>query len=147
MEKNTPEKSLKSKELYKTTIILLKVLPMIMVCAYLLMLTCFYYFPSHVIIPHLLGTVFAPLSFIYITSYVFKFCAFHRLFIHYYAFIDVVNVSDHYLHPYINETFITTLHDGGTILFFITAITMYFYKYKREKCIKILNSCGIKTNK
>ena len=94
--KNIEQNTVKSKGLYKLAIILLKVLPMIMTLAYLLMLGCFYYAPKYVIIPHLLGTVFAPLAFIYITSYVFRFCAFHRLFIHYYAFVDILNVSDHY---------------------------------------------------
>ena len=136
------ENNLKSKTLYKLTIEILKVLPMIMVAAYLLMLIGFYFDSKYIIIPHLLGTAGAPLAFIYITSYVFKFCAFHRLFIHYYAFIDILNVSDHYLHPYFNEKIVTGLHDGVTVVFIITAIIMYIYKYKREKCMKVLNSCG-----
>lgn len=136
------EASLKSKEMYKVTILLLKVLPMVMVFAYLLMLCCFYYAPKYVVVPHLLGTVFAPLAFIYITSYVFKFCEFHRIFIHYYAFISILNVSDHYLHPYFNDKVITTLHEGGTLIFAIIAVIMYIYKYKKDKCIKLVNSCG-----
>lgn len=136
------EKSLKSKEMYKITILLLKVLPMTMVFAYLLMLGCFYYAPEYVLIPHLLGTVFAPLAFIYITSYVFRFCAFHRIFIHYYAFISVLNVSDHYLEPYFNDNVVTLIHEGGTLTFVIVAIIMYIYKYKRDKYIKVLGNCG-----
>ena len=135
------EKSLKSKEMYKITILLLKVLPMTMVFAYLLMLGCFYHAPEYVVIPHLLGTVFAPLAFIYITSYVFRFCSFHRIFIHYYAFISVLNVSDHYLEPYFNDNVVTFLHDSGTIIFLVIAIIMYIYKYKKDKCVEIFNSC------
>lgn len=111
-----------------------------MVFAYLLMLLCFYYAPLCVIIPHLLGTVVAPLIFIYITSYVFRFCAFHRIFIHYYAFISVLNVSDHYLHPYFNSDVVTFIHEAGTIIFVISAIIMYIYKYKKDKCKKTLDS-------
>lgn len=136
------EASLKSKEMYKVTILLLKVLPMVMVFSYLAMLCCFYYAPKYVVVPHLLGTVFAPLAFIYITSYVFKFCEFHRIFIHYYAFISILNVSDHYLHPYFNDKVTTTIHEGGSLLFGIIAIIMYIYKYKKDKCIKLVNSCG-----
>lgn len=128
--------------MYKTTLVLLKILPMVMVLAYFLMLTCFYFDSKYMVIPHLLGTVGAPLAFIYITSYVFRFCAFHRIFIHYYAFISVLNVSDHYLHPYFNHNIVTLLHHGGTAIFIISAIIMYIYKYKREQCIKIVNSCG-----
>lgn len=134
--------SLKSKEVYKITIYFLKVLPMIMVFAYIAMLGCFHYAPKYVAIPHLLGTVGAPLAFIYITSYVFRFCAFHRIFIHYYAFISILNVSDHYFHPYFNDNIITALHEGGSLLFGIIAVIMYIYKYKKDKCMKLLNSCG-----
>ena len=73
------ENNFKSKALYKLTIAILKVLPMIMVAAYLLMLIGFYFDSKYIVIPHLLGTVGAPLAFIYITSYVFRFCAFHRV--------------------------------------------------------------------
>ena len=143
MNNKTEEKSLNSKELYKTTLVLLKILPMVMVFAYWLMLICFYNDSKYMVVSHLLGTVFAPLAFIYITSYVFRFCAFHRIFIHYYAFISTLNVLDHYLHPYFNHNIVTYLHNGGTFIFIITAIIMYIYKYKREKCVKMLNSCGI----
>ena len=136
------DNNLKNKELYKTSLILLKILPMIMVAAYLLMLLCFYFDSKLVILPHILGTVGAPLAFIYITSYVFRFCAFHRLFIHYYAFVDILNVSDHYLHSYFNEKVVTYLHDGGTLILIIVAVIMYMYKYKRDLCMKILSSCG-----
>lgn len=134
--------SLKNKALHKLTIATLKVLPMIMVAAYLLMLIGFYFDSKYIVIPHLLGTVGAPLAFLYITSYVFRFCAFHRLFIHYYAFIDILNVSDHYLHPYFNEKIVTGLHDGVTLVFIITAIIMYIYKYKRDNCMKALSTCN-----
>lgn len=136
------ENNLKSKALYKLTIATLKVLPIIMVLGYFLMLIGFYFDSKYIVISHILGTVIPPLIFIYITSYVFKFCAFHRIFIHYYAFINILNTSDHYLHPYFNEKIVTGLHDGVTVVFIITAIIMYIYKYKREKCMKVLNSCG-----
>jgi hypothetical protein len=136
------ENNLKSKTLYKLTIATLKVLPMIMVLGYFLMLIGFYFDSKYIVIPHILGTVIPPLIFIYITSYVFKFCAFHRIFIHYYAFINILNTSDHYLHPYVDANVVTFIHDGGTLVFLITAIIMYIYKYKRERCMKILNSCG-----
>lgn len=135
------ENNIKSKDLYKLTLSILKVLPMVMVFAYFLMLGCFYYTPKYVVIPHLLGTVFAPLAFVYITSYVFRFCSFHRIFIHYYAFISVLNVTDHYFEPYFNDDIITLIHDGGTIIFIILASVMYFLKYKRERC---LNKCNDK---
>ena len=76
-----------SKTLYKSTLVLLKVLPMIMAFSYLVMFVLANTIENLVIVPHIIGTVIAPLVFLYLTSYVFKFCAFHRLFIHYYTFV------------------------------------------------------------
>jgi hypothetical protein len=134
------ENSLKSKTLYKLTLGILKILPMIMVLGYFLMLIGFYFDSKYIVIPHLLGTVIPPLIFIYIVSYVFRFCAFHRIFIHYYAFINILNTSDHYLHPYVDANVVTFIHDGGTLVFLITAIIMYIYKYKKDKCLKQCNN-------
>lgn len=135
------EKSLKSKEVYKATLILLKVLPMVMVLAYFLMLVCFYNFPSYMVVPHLIGTVGAPIAFIYITSYVFRFCAFHRVFIHYYAFINVLNVTHHYFANKLDYGMVTLLHEAGTVIFLVTAVIMYIHKYKKDKCQKLIDSC------
>jgi Ca2+/Na+ antiporter len=87
---------------------------------------------SLVIIPHILGTVIAPLILVYLTSYVFRFCAFHRIFIHYYAFIEILNVTDYYVRIPISDKAITLLHDGVTIAFIICAIYLYF-KHKQQK--------------
>lgn len=134
------ENNLKSKTLYKLTLGILKILPMIMVLGYFLMLIGFYFDSKYIVIPHLLGTVIPPLIFIYIVSYVFRFCAFHRIFIHYYAFINILNTSDHYLHQYVDANIVTFIHDGGTLVFLITAIIMYIYKYKKDKCLKQCNN-------
>ena len=128
--------NLRSKILYKYTISLLRILPIFMVLSYLLMLTCFYYTPRLVIIPHLIGTVGAPLAFIYITSYVFRFCAFHRVFIHYYAFINVLNVSHHYFADVFNPNIVTIIHESGSLIFAISAIILYIRKCKNDKQFK-----------
>ena len=128
------ENNLKSKELYKLTLSTLKILPMIMCFSYLIMFVLANTIEDLVIIPHLLGTVIAPLVFLYLTSYVFKFCAFHRMFIHYYAFIELLNVTDYYIRIPISDEAITLLHDSVTIVFLILAVIAYICKCKQNKC-------------
>lgn len=130
------ENNLKSKFLYKITLYALKILPMIMVFSYLMMFVLANSFEKFVIIPHILGTVIAPLTFIYLTSYVFRFCAFHRMFIHYYAFIELLNVTDYYIKIPISDTTICILHDSVTIGFLILVTITYIIKYKKDKCLK-----------
>ena len=134
------ENNLKSKFLYKITLYVLKILPMIMVFSYLIMLTLYELKINLIIIPHILGTVLAPIIFLYITSYVFRFCQFHRIFIHYYAFIQILNVTDHYYYKqWLNPNIVTIIHNTGTIVFIITAIILYIIKYKKDKCITQLD--------
>lgn len=133
------ENNLKSKELYKLTLSTLKLLPMIMCFSYLIMFVLANTIEDLVIIPHILGTVIAPLVFLYLTSYVFKFCAFHRMFIHYYAFIELLNVTDYYIRIPISDKSITTLHDSVTIVFLAMVVITYIIKFKKDKCLKQCN--------
>lgn len=134
------ETSLRSKALYKITLYVLKILPMIMAFSYLIMFVLANTIENFVIIPHITGTVIAPLVFVYLTSYVFRFCAFHRLFIHYYAFVELLNVTDYYVKIPISDAAITFIHDSVTIVFLILAVVMYIYKYKKDKCLKQCNN-------
>ena len=138
--------NLKSKTLYKYTINLLRILPIFMVLSYLLMLICFYYSPRLIIIPHIIGTVGVPLAFIYITSYVFRFCAFHRVFIHYYAFINILNVSHHYFSDILDPNIVTIIHESGSLIFTISAIILYIRKCKTDKQFKSNNNNNVLRN-
>lgn len=133
------ESTLKSKTLYKITLLTLKMLPMIMSFSYLIMFVLANTVEDWVIIPHILGTVIAPLAFVYLTSYVFKFCAFHRMFIHYYAFVELLNVTDYYVRIPISDEAITILHDSVTIIFLISVVITYIIKYKKDKCLKLVD--------
>jgi hypothetical protein len=133
------ESTLKSKTLYKITLLTLKMLPMIMSFSYLIMFVLANTVEDWVIIPHILGTVIAPLAFVYLTSYVFKFCAFHRMFIHYYAFVELLNVTDYYVRIPISDEAITLLHDSVTIIILISVVITYIIKYKKDKCLKLVD--------
>lgn len=131
--------TLHSKSVYKITVKLLKLLPMIMVLSYFIMLGLSFVADRYVVIPHVLGTVIAPLVFIYLISYVFRYCTFHRLFIHYYVFIQLLNVIGHYHWlPTDGET-TTLIHDGVTIVFIITATIMYVIKFRKAECTRLVD--------
>ena len=131
--------TLRSKSVYKVTVKLLKLLPMIMVLSYFIMLGLSFVADRYVVIPHVLGTVIAPLVFIYLISYVFRYCTFHRLFIHYYVFIQLLNVIGHYHWlPTDGET-TTLIHDSVTIVFIITAVIMYVIKFRKAECTRLID--------
>lgn len=131
------ETTLKSKYLYKITLLAMKILPMIMSFSYLLMLFIYKVGGSYVVVPHIIGTVLAPLLFLYLTSYLFRYCYFHRLFIHYYCFVDIINVADHYgCLPFSSELG-STIHDIATYAFIISVIVIYIIKFKKDTCCNL----------
>lgn len=88
------EKS-KSKTLYKIEIVLLKVLPMVMAGLCLLNTILSYYGIETELITYLGGVGIIPLLFLYISSYVFKFCSYHRMFLHYVVVNNVLCYIDY----------------------------------------------------
>ena len=127
------EATLKSKSMYKATLYTLKILPMVMAFSYLMITVC-----AHLQVPwqlpfHYLGLAVAPLVFMYLTSYVFKFCNYHRIFIHYIAFVELLNLTDWYFGIPISNSAICILHYGVTAIFIIVAYCMYIKKYNCKK--------------
>lgn len=89
------EKSV-SKDLYKIAIVLLKLIPFILALFNFLntILTCL-----GIVLPfivELASISFIPLIFIYVASYLFKFCEYHRVPIYYITVNKILNLFDYY---------------------------------------------------
>lgn len=90
--------SLKSKVLYKIELILLKIIPMIMALLSLLNSILSYFLNTEIVIFSYLGGVsILTLAFLYLSSYVFRFCEYHRMFLHYVLITWIINITDHYV--------------------------------------------------
>lgn len=133
---------LQTKELYKADLFLLKLLPFIMAvshvistyCALLELNTGIIF--AMQIISHYLGLVLAPMMFMYISSKVFQFCNYHRMFIHYILILELMNVTNWYFKVPISNLLWNNIQDAITIGFFIAAIVMYITKKRQTKLCK-----------
>lgn len=126
--------SLRSKDLYKIELYLLKVMPMLLAAIYLVNTVLSYY---DIIIPalsHIGGLSFIPLVFMYVSSYVFRFCSYHRMFLHYIVVNNSINLIDYYYTLPISDWELLILHMSvaGIILFII----LYLYVKSHSKFIK-----------
>ena len=127
-------------QLYKADIFLLNLLPMIMCGSYLIasygatfqITTGFGIILQ--IVSHYVGLVLAPMVFMYISSYVFKFCNYHRMFIHYILTMNLMNVTNWYFRIPISNELYNSIQHWITIVFAILAIVMYI---KKRHSIKI----------
>ena len=85
------------KSIYKIELYLLKVIPVIIAGIYLLN-SILSYFDIDIIICSIIGGMsILPLLFLYISSYVFRFCIYHRLPLYYILIIDIINYYDLYI--------------------------------------------------
>lgn len=131
-----------NKNLYKVDLFLLKLLPMIMCGSYLIasygatfQITIGFGIVLQ-IVSHYLGLVLAPIAFMYISSYVFKFCNYHRMFIHYIAVIELMDVTNWYFKVPISNQLWNGIQDIITIAFIIITIFMYIRKRRQLKLCK-----------
>lgn len=89
--------SLKSKRLYKMELGLLKVLPMLLALVSLVNSILSYFRIDLPILSYIGGISIISMSFLYLSSYVFRFCAYHRMFLHYVVVTWVINIVDYYI--------------------------------------------------
>lgn len=90
------EASLRSKNLYKIELYLLKIMPMLLAAIYLINTVLSYYDIVAPVLSYIGGMSFIPLVFMYISSYVFRFCSYHRMFLHYIVVNDLISIVDYY---------------------------------------------------
>ena len=89
--------NLKSKTLYKIELGLLKVIPMILALTALLNSILSYFGIDLYILSYIGGVSIFTMLFLYLSSYVFKFCEYHRMFLHYIVSTWIINTIDYYV--------------------------------------------------
>lgn len=126
--------SLRNKDLYKIELYLLKVMPMLLAAIYLVNTVLSYYDIIIPVLSYIGGLSLIPLVFMYISSYVFRFCSYHRMFLHYIVVNDLINLTDYYYTLPISdwELFILHMSIAGVSLFVI----LYLYVKGYSKNVK-----------
>lgn len=123
------EEKLKSKMLYKIELLLLKTIPMLMTLCSVGNSILSYLDIEVVILNYIGGVSILPLIFLYLSSYVFKFCEYHRMFLHYLLITDIVNVYDYHVGFPLDDLEYLCLH------MIVTAISLFMvlYLYMKRK--------------
>lgn len=129
------EKSI-SKILYKAVLYLIKVIPMLY--AFLSLLnTILSYFDIDVPLLSYIGSVsLLTLLLMYLTSYAFRFCIYHRMFIHYTLVNWVLNIIDYYIGIPVSDRSLFILYISITGLFLFAIL----YVRRRYPCYRNLSS-------
>jgi hypothetical protein len=123
----------RNKLLYKTEILVIKVLPILISLLYFIgtTLSCFSIDVS--IITYLSGMSLIPLLFMYLSSYVFNFCEYHRMFLHYILFNIILNCIDWYIGIPLNNRQFLGLFLIVSCIFLFVILYLYLKSNKYEK--------------
>ena len=125
------EERLKSKILYKIELFLLKIIPMLMAVCSACNSILSYFNIEVTIINYIGGVSLLPLIFLYLSSYVFKFCAYHRMFLHYLLITDIINIYDYHIGIPLDNLEYLCLHMIVTVISMF--IVLYLYMNKKKK--------------
>lgn len=85
------------KTLYKLELVILKSLPILIALCYFLNTVLSYFGIDFIFLSLIGGLSLLPIVFILISSFVFKFCIYHRFPIYYVIVSDIINYYDLYI--------------------------------------------------
>lgn len=91
------EERLRSKFLYKIELVGIKLIPMIIAVLYFIDTILDAYGIDVEFISHLFGLALLPWCFLLLSSFVFRFCLFHRLPLYYIALNHLISLIDYYI--------------------------------------------------
>lgn len=86
-----------NKRMYKLELICVKYIPILIALITLIDNILYYYDIDFELINYVAGTSFLTMIPMYISSYVYKFCEYHRMFLHYIVVNKVVVMIDLYI--------------------------------------------------
>ena len=120
------------RRVYKLLIGLLKIIPMLLAITTIAgtMLSFFHLNPS---ILSFIGSVsLFPLIFLYLASYAFRFCIYHRMFLHYIVANNILVYADYFVGIPVSNLSLLMIHTilVGVFLFLV----LYFHR--RERCCR-----------
>ena len=126
------EEKLKSKTLYKIVLYLIKTIPIITSGLFVLNTVLSYLGIDLQILAHICGISVFSLALFYLTSIAFRFCIYHRMFIHYLTVNWILDLYDYYIGIPLTtrDLFVVYLAITGIFLFII------LYEYCKRKSIK-----------
>jgi hypothetical protein len=120
-----------NKALYKIELYIIKVIPFVLALVCFINTTLSYFGIDISFLSYLGGISIFPLLFLYLSSYVFRFCLFHRLPLHYLLLNLILNVIDDYIGIPISNRGMYSIYLIITFIFILLVV----YEHTRKRNI------------
>lgn len=121
---------MEERRLYKSVIVAIRIIPMLLAAVAVLNTVLSYFGIDAPILSYIGGVSLFPLVFLYLSSYAFRFCEYHRMFLHYVSVNWILNIYDYYIGIPVSEKGIFMLYA------IITCIFLFLILYYHQKCRK-----------
>lgn len=115
-----------NKALYKIELYIIKIIPFVLALICFINTTLSYFGIDISFLSYLGGISIFPLLFLYLSSYVFRFCLFHRLPLHYLSINLILNVIDDYIGIPIPNRGLYSIYLIITFIFISLAVSEYY---------------------
>ena len=120
----------KNKYLYKIELCIIKYMPLILMLVCFINTTLSYCNIDYTILSYIGGISILPLLFLYVSSFVFQFCLFHRLPLYYIGVNMILNLIDEYIGIPVSNKSMYSVYLMITVIFIILLI------YEHQKTIR-----------
>lgn len=123
------------KRLHKLLLVTLKIIPMLLTLVCLLNTVLSYAGIDLVVLSYIGGVSILPLVFLYISSYAFRFCEYHRMFLHYVAVNWILNIYDYYVGIPLSDRNLFAMYLIITCVFLFIILYLYLKTRKKNKLL------------
>ena len=120
-----------NKALYKIELYVIKIIPFVLALICFINTTLSYFNIDISFLSYLGGISIFPLLFLYLSSYVFRFCLFHRLPLHYLLLNLILNIIDDYIGIPISNRGMYSIYLIITFIFILLVV----YEHTRKRNI------------
>lgn len=126
------EETISTRSLYKLLLLTIKVIPMLLAFTALLNTTLSYFGIDWEMLSYIGGVSILPLLFLYLASYAFRFCEYHRMFLHYVTVNWGLNIYDYYIGVPISDRDMIALYLMITCVFMFMILYLYLRTRKKQ---------------
>lgn len=118
------------KYLYKIELLLIKAIPFIIMCCYVANSVLSYFEINTIILSIIGGMSILPLIFLFVSSFVFRFCIYHRLPLYYILITDIINYYDNIIGISISNKSLFVLN---MVIVGIFILMIVFFKFRQHE--------------
>lgn len=117
---------------YKLFIVVLKYIPLLIALCYVLNTVTAVFGIYIEPLSNIAGMSLLTWIFLYIVTYVFKFCIYHRMFLWYILIDDLLNIIDYYYELPIETSNLLMIHNSIIGIFLFIILYLYVKNHKKS---------------